>query len=400
MTRSERRPLRILVAHHVSRSRNGGMSRLMGFTHDELVAQNGHVVDYFCKEDVPSALGGRLARITFPILVFRHALSQARFGKPYDIINIHEPSAAAVIAGRSALGRPPIVVMSYGIERRGWKVTLDEARSGRASVPLKTRVLYPSTSLWQSAFSLRRADHIFCSNTDDRSYLINELRRPVTSVTRIFSGSDRLYASAAVARSYDRAQHLLFAGTWIERKGIRDFLAAFAQIAQRHLGVDLIVLGAGAPDPTVVESFPPTLRSRVRCVQVDSDQEAARIFATGDIFILPSLFEGTPLTLVEAMMSGLPVVTTATCGMKDVICNGENGLLVPIRSPQAIAEAVERLLQNADLRNKLGRAAQRDALERYTWDRVSMPICETYERLCVNRLVSPGSGSVGYVLES
>ena len=99
-------------------------------------------------------------------------------------------------------------------------------------------------------------------------------------------------------------------------------------------------------------------------------------------------------------MSGLPVVTTATCGMKDVICNGENGLLVPIRSPQAIAEAVERLLQNADLRNKLGRAAQRDALERYTWDRVSMPICETYERLCVNRLVSPGSGSVGYVLES
>ena len=107
------RPLRILVAHYVSRSRNGGMSRLMGLMHDELVRQGGYVVDYFCSEDVPS-LGVRLARLAFPIFAFRYALSQVRIGQGYDVINIHEPSAAAVIAGRSALGRPLIVVTSHG----------------------------------------------------------------------------------------------------------------------------------------------------------------------------------------------------------------------------------------------------------------------------------------------
>jgi D-inositol-3-phosphate glycosyltransferase len=76
------------------------------------------------------------------------------------------------------------------------------------------------------------------------------------------------------------------------------------------------------------------------------------------------------------------VVTTATCGMKDVIRDGSNGLLVPIRSFVAIVQAVERLLGDPALRESLGRTAQAEALAKYTWDKVAAPVLEAYERLC------------------
>jgi len=98
------------------------------------------------------------------------------------------------------------------------------------------------------------------------------------------------------------------------------------------------------------------------------------------------LFEGTPLTLIEAMMSGMPIVTTATCGMKDVIQDGINGLLVPIRSPEAMVDAVERLIASPVIRACLGRAAQADAVEKYTWQRSAEPVEAVYEQLWNSRI--------------
>ena len=114
----------------------------------------------------------------------------------------------------------------------------------------------------------------------------------------------------------------------------------------------------------------------------------AQAFADADVFLLPSLFEGTPLTLVQAMMSGLPIVTTDTCGMKDVIADGVNGRLVPIRSPCAIVSAVTQLVGDHNLRARLGRAAQRDAAAHYTWERVATPVLQVYKQLYEGR--APG----------
>ncbi len=79
----------------------------------------------------------------------------------------------------------------------------------------------------------------------------------------------------------------------------------------------------------------------------------------------PSVFEGTPLTLMEAMHGDLPVVSTNVCGMRDVIKDRQNGLLVPVRSPEAIASAIGLLDNDAVLRESIGRAAKTDALALY-----------------------------------
>jgi glycosyltransferase involved in cell wall biosynthesis len=374
------RTLRILVAHDVARARNGGMSRLMGYVHDQ-VAARGVAIDYFCTDDRTTHAPSRIARLTFPLAVYRHARTAARAGGPYDIINVHEPAAAAVIGGRRSLGNPAVVVTTHGIERRGWQRTLEESRLGREPLPLRTRMSYPLTTLWQADYGLRHADHIFCLNFEDRDYLLEHYGRSLHDVMRIYPGAASVYAIGARRRDYGRARTILFAGTWLARKGIRDLSAAFTMALARNPDLRLCVLGSGADLEIVRAAFLPETRAAIQTTSAAGEERSAAAFADADIYVLPSLFEGTPLTLIEAMASGLPIITTATCGMRDVIRDNENGLLVPLRSPEAIANAIQRLVDDRSLRERLGRTAAAEANRSYTWEQVALPVAEIYARL-------------------
>jgi len=376
--------MRLLIAHNVSRHHPGGMSRIMEFLHRPLCAA-GYEVSTFCSEDVPPAARGRLGRFAFPWLVRRQVARAAAAGMPYDIVNVHEPQSAMVAALRSGLGNPAVVVTSHGVEQRAWELALDEKRLGRGGPSAASRAWYPLTSLWQSRVGLRHADAIFCLSSEDRAYLQDRLGIPGAKITRIFPGADLVFARAAAGRQYEKANQLLFAGTWRKNKGIQDLVPAFCALAERHPDLRLTVLGAGVPRAVVERAFPPAVRQRVDLVSTTTDEETAQVFASADLFVLPSLFEGTPLTLMEAMMSGLPIVTTATCGMKDVVRDGVTGLLVPLRSPQRLVEAIERLRAASQLREGLGRQAQAEALRSYTWDRVAEVVRSAYEALLSHR---------------
>src|SRR5262249_11867308 len=91
------------------------------------------------------------------------------------------------------------------------------------------------------------------------------------------------------------------------------------------------------------------------------------LYATHDIFLFPSLMEGMPISLLEAIASGLPVVTTETCGMMDLIEDGYNGLLAKPADARGFAPKVDTRIDSPALREHLGRKAQETA-HRYTWD--------------------------------
>jgi glycosyltransferase involved in cell wall biosynthesis len=384
---SASRPARILVAHAVPRTRTGGMSRIMGEIHDR-IAGDEYEVEYFCSDDVPAAARGRASRLVFPLALYAYAARAARAGRPYDLINVHEPSAVALAAWRARIGHPVIVVTSHGVERRVWERALEERRLGRSGPSLKTRVIYPMTSLWQSTVGLRRADHLFCLSSEDRHYLAEWLGRTGDDVTRITPAADPQFARAASGRDYGRAARILFAGTWRKNKGVEDLVPAFTRLARENARLSLTVLGAGVPDEVVHAAFPSDVRPRVLCIHPKDDATIAAALAAADLFVLPSLFEGTPLTLVEAMAAGLPIVTTATCGMLDVIDDGCTGLLVPIRSPDRIADAMSRLVASPELRTQLGRAAHAQAVREHSWDRVAIPVRAVYDRLLGERLAA------------
>jgi glycosyltransferase involved in cell wall biosynthesis len=100
--------------------------------------------------------------------------------------------------------------------------------------------------------------------------------------------------------------------------------------------------------------------------------------------VLCSETESAPLTLLEGMSCGLPVVATEVGGIPEIVEDGVNGFLVQPKHPEAIAERILELNEDGALRRKLGEAARRTVLERYTADRVLGQYEEIYEKVVRN----------------
>jgi glycosyltransferase involved in cell wall biosynthesis len=174
---------------------------------------------------------------------------------------------------------------------------------------------------------------------------------------------------------------VVFSGTWIERKGIRQVIEAFSVLAGKYPSLQLGILGAGMPAERVYADFPASLHSRIVVHPLLSHSDCAEVLLNYDVFLLPSFAEGTPLALIEAMCTGIPAITTATCGMKDVVQDGQNGLLVSPGNTAQIVSSVELIMTDSSLRQRLGRQGASDAARKYTWRAAAELVDSAYSGL-------------------
>jgi glycosyltransferase involved in cell wall biosynthesis len=107
-------------------------------------------------------------------------------------------------------------------------------------------------------------------------------------------------------------------------------------------------------------------------------QELLRVI---DVFVLSSISEGLPLSVVEAMASSKPVVATNVGGLSELVISGENGFLVPARSPEALAEKILVLLKNRDLRESMGKKGREIAQNKFSLDRMIENYQNLYDKL-------------------
>jgi glycosyltransferase involved in cell wall biosynthesis len=166
------------------------------------------------------------------------------------------------------------------------------------------------------------------------------------------------------------AVELLFVGTWLDRKGVYYLADAFALAAKKNAGLRLTVAGCSTPSDEVKKLFSAEVRERVNVIPFITREDIPALYAAHDIFVFPSLVEGMPLTLLEAMATGMPVVTTNTCGMADVVEDEVNGLLASPADAESLAAGIERLCGSSEFRKRLGLAGQ-ETVRRYTWERVA-----------------------------
>ena len=377
---------RVLVAHNVKRGHWGGMARMMESIHAELESF-GWKAEYFTADDMPAKGGERFRRYAFPWYVRRHAREAFLRGEPYDVINIHEPAGAAVVFGRSRIGSPAIVAMSHGLEQRYWELRLRKDPPSPDPPGWKTRVMFPATNLWQSRLTLRHANHVLCMSEEDRTFLETRLQLDPQKITRVFPGASEVFSSVALRRRFDGScNKLLFSGTWIDRKGIRQIVEAFSVLAARHPSIQLGILGAGIPASHVLADFPAVFQSRISVLPpVLSHAEYAEIHLDYDIFLLPSFFEGTPATLIQAMGTSMPVIASATCGMRDIVEGGKNGILIAPGNSGQIVSSVELLMNDKGLRQRLGEQASQDVKQKYTWRTVAELVNAAYSSLMKSR---------------
>jgi glycosyltransferase involved in cell wall biosynthesis len=170
-------------------------------------------------------------------------------------------------------------------------------------------------------------------------------------------------------------------------KNHRLFLDAAAQVAAREAAARFVIVGDGVLRPEM-ERHARALGIADRVIFTGWRRDLPRIYADLDVLVVSSDNEGTPVSAIEAMASGCPVVATRVGGLPDLIAEGETGYLVPPRDPEALADAILRLLQNPDAAARMGQTARAVAQERFTLRRLLADTENLYQQLLAQKGIS------------
>ena len=176
------------------------------------------------------------------------------------------------------------------------------------------------------------------------------------------------------------ANVILFVGYLANYKGPDILLRAMPMILKDKSRVQLVFVGEG-PFKSNLESFAEALNisSNVTFAGlIDDDLKKAFYYKSADVFVLPSLSESFGNVILEAMACGVPVVASKVGGIPDIVKHGKNGLLVPPKDPEALADAIIYLLENEDIREKMGKKGQ-EMVKDYSWEKVAEETEEVYE---------------------
>ncbi len=155
---------------------------------------------------------------------------------------------------------------------------------------------------------------------------------------------------------WNKRSYVTMVGRMIWSKGVREFVDAAAILEPRFPDVQFLLVGEiqdGSPLSVPREYLENEVGSNLKWL--DFRQDVKDILAISDIVVLPSYYrEGVPRSLLEAMAMAKPIVTTDSVGCREVVKNGENGYLVPIKDSSALADAISKLLDNPKKRTDFG----------------------------------------------
>ncbi|MCX6567247.1 MAG: glycosyltransferase family 4 protein [Candidatus Aminicenantes bacterium] len=169
------------------------------------------------------------------------------------------------------------------------------------------------------------------------------------------------------------------------QKGVEYFIKASPEILRRNSGALFVVVGSGPLEKRLRAKID-RLGLADHFILAGERPDAIDLLSAFDIFVLPSLWEGLPLVLIEAAGLGKPIIATDIDGSREIIRDGETGLLVPPADPAALAGAVRRLLEDAALARRLGEKARHEIPPAFDLKRM---VAET-ERLYLDLAAAKG----------
>ena len=246
----------------------------------------------------------------------------------------------------------------------------------------KLRVRYLHRAI--DRFLLGWTDEVICVANSDRDLALKERLALPGHVSVIHNGIDFAQFETPTERAENRDErdrHFVVGtvGRLHEQKGHTYLLQAAAVIRREHPEVRVRIVGDGPLRPSLeAESRALGVNDIVEFAGARSDVAAQlRRF---DLFVLPSLWEGLPYVLLEAMAAGIPIVSTDASGVREVITDDTEGIIVPPRSAAALAEAVTALMANEARRASLGAKGAQVVRQRFSVDAMVDQTVAVYAR--------------------
>lgn len=273
--------------------------------------------------------------------------------KPLHLDILHtftaKPNIYGTIAGKLA-GVPRIINLVEGLG------------SFYLENDLKSRIIrYLIEMLYRQTFKL--ADTVMFVNQDDPDYFIDKkVINPSKVVTIKGVGIDTAFWSPLPKT--DTWIRVTMVARALKHKGVQEFIDAASILTQNYPNVSFQFVGS--PDEGNRSSVTETFMKEQTAIHYLGHQNNIRhILSQSDIFVLPSYREGLPRTSMEALSMGLPIVTTDVVGCRETVDEGINGFLVPPYNALALAEAIKKLIENPDLRSRMGQAGREKALREF-----------------------------------
>ena len=171
--------------------------------------------------------------------------------------------------------------------------------------------------------------------------------------------------------THNRAgRHLLYVGRLAAAKGLPVLFDSLMTLKDRHPDILLTVVGDGSDRPQLeARAKDLEICEQVRFVGYKSRVEVRQYLQESDMLVLPSFAEGVPVVLMEAMAAGLPVVTTRIAGIGELVDDGESGFLVPPGDAIAMGDRISMLLEDNQLRSRMGAKGRVKVAEEFNIDR-------------------------------
>jgi glycosyltransferase involved in cell wall biosynthesis len=252
---------------------------------------------------------------------------------------VHANSSKAGVLGRIAawLARAPIRIFTV----HGWAFTATVVPGFRSALfRWAERLVRPLTTA------------TVCVSEDERTAGIAARTCDEATTVVIRNGID---AAARPARQETHPPRIVAVGRLQAPKDPLSLVRALAKLRGRHFHA--LIVGDG-PDRPAVEAELRRLELTEAVDLTGEREDVAEILAASAVFVLSSRSEAFPMSVLEAMAAGLPVVATRVGGLPELVVEGETGLLVPAGDPEELAAAIARLLDDPDLRERFGSAGR------------------------------------------
>lgn len=191
------------------------------------------------------------------------------------------------------------------------------------------------------------------------TWLGERVKKSGASYTLIKNGFDFNYFKLSIPIETRNPFHISMLYHWDSRKGCDIGLAALKKLKQKYS--QLSVTFFGTPNP------PEDIPEWIEYYQKPDKETHNRIYNESAIYLAPSLQEGWGLTVGEAMICGCAIVCTDTLGFKEMVVDGENGLIAPIGDTEALIDKMELLLENDCFRQKIAKKGN-NSIQKFTWE--------------------------------
>ena len=274
---------------------------------------------------------------------------------------VHEP-----LSGYFVNKGIPCFLESHGIEIRARQVF----KKYKLNADNKNNIRNYLFNIYRNFYSIKgikNVDKLLLLNTEDKEFLLNKFKRKESD---IFIYKNGIHQLNLVNKTLNYHFTILFNGSYIKRKGIDILIDAAKIISDRIDNLKFLLIGTGYTKEDIIEKWPNEIRDKVTIIPKFNSEDEASYLSQTDLFVLPSFYEGQPLSLLQAMSAGICCITTNTCGQKDIIEHYKNGLLFDPGNSLQLANLIIEMKNNVQKRTDIGINAKLSIQDR-SWTKCS-----------------------------